>query len=122
MYVLHRSKSVVRLDAEIHRRLVVLLSGNPAVNGLAVDEQAIAAQGRDGAEFALGEDGVGGLEQDVLELSAPRLVAVIEDLDAPDLVCGQGAADRFVDLPVSLLTFFGLQESFASVWCATGAC
>ena len=72
---------------------------------LAVDEQGIAEQGRDGAEFALGEDGVGGLEQDVLELSAPRLVAVIEDLDAPDLVCGQGAADRFVDLPVGSLTF-----------------
>ena len=83
MYVLHRSKSVVRLDAEmhVHRRLIVLLSGNATMDGLAVDEQGIAAHwGRDGAEFALGEDGVGCLEHDVFELSVPRLVAVIEDL------------------------------------------
>ena len=43
---------------------------------LAVDEQGIAAQGRDGAEFALGKDGVGCLEQDVFDLSAPRLAAL----------------------------------------------
>lgn len=51
---------------------------------------------------------VRGLQEDVLELARPWLIAVVEDLDTPHLARFERLADWFVDLPVGGLALLGL--------------
>ncbi len=113
-HALERGEAVMGFNAEIHRRLVVLHGWQPAVDSLAPDQEREPALRGDGAEFALREYRMRGLQQDVLELTRPWLVAVIEDLDAPHLVRFEGLAHRFVYLSVGGLALLGL---WFERWC-----
>lgn len=78
------------------------------MDSLAPDQEREATLRCDGAELALREYRVRRLQEDVLELARPWLVAVIEDLDTPHLARFEGLTDWFVDLPVGGLALLGL--------------
>lgn len=107
-YALERGEAVVGLDAEIHRGLVVLHGWKSAMDSLAPDQEREATLRGDGAELALREYGVRRLQEDVLELARPWLIAIVEDSDAPHLICFEGLAHWFVALPVGGLALLRL--------------
>lgn len=78
------------------------------MEGLAPDQEREPALRGGGAELALREYRVRGLQEDVLELARPWLIAVVEDLDTPHLARFERLADWFVDLPVGGLALLGL--------------
>lgn len=113
--VLHWGEPVVGLDTEVHGRLVVLLSGYPTVDGIAIYEQGVPALLGHGAQLPSGEDRMRSVKEDVLELAGPRLVSVVEDLDAPYPVGAYGTAHWLVDFPVGLLALRGLDKRYVDL-------
>ncbi len=98
----------MRFDPEIYSGLVVLMGCQTPMDSVAIDQQGETALLGEGTELSLGEDGMGRVQKDMLELSRPGLMPIVEDFDAPNLVRFQRSTDGLVDLPMRYLTVAGL--------------
>ena len=86
---------------------------------IAIDDEREATQLCDGTKLSTSEDRMRGLEQNMLELARPRLIAIVQDLDTPYFIVVECAAHWFVNFPVR---FLALNRLYAyERWCPSCA-
>ena len=95
-------------DSEIDSGLVICVGWQTSMDRVAVDQEGKTALLGEGTHLALSENGMRCVQENVLELSRPGLVSIVENLDAPDLAVFQRFTDRLVDFPMRHLTVSGL--------------
>lgn len=100
----------MRFDPEIDSRLVVIVGLCAPMYRVAINQEGITTLLGKGAKLSLGENRMGCVQKDMLELSGPGLIPIVEDFDAPDLAVFQGPTNGFMDFPMRYLTFPGLAE------------